>query len=68
MKVYVVTRAKPMGVETYVSVKAKRKEAEKVIRAEYPNARSDDHNPAYISYECHKGDKLELMFIREEEI
>ena len=51
-KVYVVTSAEPMGPERYVTVKATKKEAEKVIRADYPNARRDSMGPDLDSYAC----------------
>lgn len=68
-KVYVVTKAKPMMEEHYVTVKATRKEAERVIRAEYPNARKDSTHPAMDSFTCKNGDgSWIVMFIREETI
>lgn len=65
-KVYVVTKAKPMMEEQYVTVKATKKEAEKVIRAEYPNAQKDS---IFDSYNCkdRNGDWI-IMFVREETI
>ena len=41
MKVYIVTKSEPLCEEIYVTVKATAKEAEKVIREKYPNARKD---------------------------
>ena len=68
-KVYVVTRAKPMGWERYVTVKATKKEAEKVVRAEYPNARKSEMHSDLVSFECkNKDGTWELMFIHEETI
>lgn len=68
-KVYVVTRAKPMGFERYVTVKATKKEAEKVIRAEYPNARKSENHSDMVDFECkNKDGSWELMFIHEETI
>ena len=65
-KVYVVTKAKPMMEEQYVTVKATKKEAEKVIRAEYPNAQKDS---IFDSYTCKNriGEWI-IMFVREETI
>ena len=70
MKVYVVTKAEPFAEEIYVTVKASKKEAEKVVRAEYPNARLDAPVPGLpFTYECHKyGQLLEFMYIHEEEV
>lgn len=68
MKVYVVTKAEMMCEEIYVTVKASMKEAEKVIRAKYPNARKDSQ-PDLNSYLCKDGNgHMSLMFIREETI
>lgn len=68
-KVYVVTRAKPMQAEVYVTVKATMKAAEKVVRAEYPNARKEDLHPGMVSFNCKRPDgSWELMFIHEETI
>ena len=39
-KVYVVTKAKLKGEEHYVTVKATKKETEKVVCAEYPYGRN----------------------------
>lgn len=68
-KVYVVTKAKPMMEEQYVTVKATKKEAEKVIRAEYPNAQKDSIHSGFDSYACknRNGDWI-IMFVREETI
>ena len=77
-KVYVVTKAFPMGDEVYVTVKPSFKAAEKVIRQDFPGARKDDHNPKKIGYLC-KGyyslaDKIDgrkvdfLMFVTEEDL
>lgn len=70
MKVYVVTKAQPMMGEHYVTVKAAKKEAEKVIRAEYPNARKEESLWAgYDSYACKNRDgSWTFMYIREETI
>lgn len=64
MKVYVVTRAEFFKPEIYVTVKASRKEAEKVIRKDYPNARRDED-----SYLCKdRAGHESLMFIHEETV
>ena len=69
VKVYVVTKAVPMGPEHYVTVKASKKDAEKVIRADYPNARKDSLHSGFDSYNCKNRDgSWTLMFIREETI
>lgn len=70
MKVYVVTAYKPMGAETYVTVKASRKEAEKVIRAKFPNAKLCDGDfSSRKDYECHdKMGNISFMSIQEEAI
>lgn len=62
-KVYVVTKAELFQPEVYVTVKATKKEAEKVVRADFPNARKDGD-----SYLCRKGDRESLMFVHEETI
>ena len=68
-KVYVVTKAVPMGPEHYVTVKASKTDAEKVIRADYPNARKDSLRSGFDSYNCKNRDgSWTLMFIREETI
>lgn len=70
MKVYVVTKAKPMMEEVYVTVKATKKEAEKTVRAHYPNARKDSTHPDLDSYVCKNrfDEDWTLMFVREETI
>lgn len=68
-KVYVVTKARPMMAEHYVTVKATKKEAEKVIRAEYPNARKDSTHSGLDSYTCKDSNgSWIIMFVREETI
>lgn len=68
-KVYVVTKARPMMEEHYVTVKATKKEAEKVVRAEYPNARKDSTSHDFDSYACKNRDgSWTIMFVREETI
>lgn len=69
-KVYVVTKARPMMEEHYVTVKATKKAAEKVIRAEYPNARKEESLWAgFDSYACKNSDGSWIfMYVREESI
>lgn len=69
MKVYVVTAFKPLQVETYIAVKATKKQAEKVIRAHYPNAKLCEENVCDFrqDYECHdKMGSVSFMSILEE--
>lgn len=67
-KVFVVTRAELMCEEVYVTVKASMKEAEKVIRSKYPNARKESQ-PGLNSYVCKDiSGHMSLMFIHEETI
>ena len=68
-KVYIVTKAKPMEAEIYVAVKATKKEAEKVVRADYQNARKESDHSGIDSYACKQRDgSWLLMFVREETI
>ena len=68
-KVFVITKAEFMDYEHYVTVKATKKEAEKVIRADYPNARKDSTRPNCECFLCKDRSGHEfLMFIREETI
>jgi len=68
-KVYVVTKAEIMAPELYVTVKATKKEAEKFIRADYPNARKDSMHPGLESFYCKdRSGHGSLMFIHEETI
>lgn len=68
MKVYVVTEAEFLEPEVYITVKTTKKDAEKFIRAAYPNAREDHLQPYKWSYLCiDKGHKF-LKFITEETI
>lgn len=67
MKVYVVTSAKPLCEEQYKTVKDSFKNAEKVIRSEFPNAKKDDTFGGVTSFTCKdKSGNLSLMFIHEE--
>lgn len=65
-KVYVVTSAKPMELEVYETVKPSFKDAEKYIRASYPNARKDEPFGGITSFLCRKDGRELLMFIHEE--
>ena len=68
-KVFVVTKAELMDYEHYVTVKATKKEAEKIIRADYPNARKDSMHPGLESFYCNdRSGHGFMMFIREETI
>ena len=68
MKVYVVTKAEPLCEEIYVAVKATAKEAEKLIREKFPNARKDQKH-GFTSYTCKdRSGHISLMFIRDENI
>lgn len=68
MKVYVVTRAEFMSPEIYVTVKATKKDAEKIIRAAYPNAREEHLQSNKWSYLCKDRGHEFLKFITEETI
>jgi len=68
MKVFVVTKAKPMEAEIYETVKSSAKEAEKYIRQKFPNARKDDPFGNVTSFFCKEKDVISLMFIREENV
>ena len=69
MKVYVVTKAKIMEPEMYVAVVASKKQAEKIIRQKFPNAKMDEVRKGVTAFECHDANKkVSLMFIHEEEI
>ena len=68
MKVYVVTKSEPLCEEIYVTVKATAKEAEKVIREKFPNARKDQKS-GLASYTCKdRSGHISFMFIRDENI
>lgn len=64
MKVYVLTKAKPLGVEEYVGVAATHKKAEKRLRELFPYMRKDGDTKVFIS----DRDNKYLLFIHEEEI
>ena len=78
-KVYVITKALPLHEEVYVGVKGSKKQAEKFIRQDFPNARIESGStPGVTAFLC-KGaytaeDKLFggkrdfIMFIHEEEV
>ena len=68
MKVYVITKSEPLCDEIYVAVKSTAKEAEKVIRDKFPNARKD-HQPCLTSYTCKdRNGHISFMYIRDETI
>lgn len=51
--VYVITKARPLDYEAYVAVKKTFKDAEKYIRACFPNARKDELDPSgSVSFLC----------------
>ena len=69
MKVYVITRAKIFGAETYVGVKKSLKDAEKYLRKLYPHMRktaskAEYHKAAYFT----NSNNDTLLFIREEDL
>jgi len=66
MKVYVVTSAKPMGLEVYETVKPSATDAERYIRATFPNARKETPVGNVTGFLCKKNGIELLMFIREE--
>lgn len=69
MKVYVVTKAEVLQPEIYVSVRSTMKDAEKAIRAKYPNAKKDpDSGPQKFNYLCKDGGHESLMFVTVEEL
>lgn len=63
MKVYVMTKAKPFGVEQYMGVKGTTKAAERALREAFPSMRKDGEN-TYISDK----DNTWLLFVHEEEV
>lgn len=68
-KVYVVTKAEMFEPELYVTVKASMKEAEKVVREKFPNARKSDSRPGKWGYECKDpSGRTSLMFVTEETV
>ena len=52
MKVYVITRARPLSSEEYVGVESSYKAAEKRIRTNFPNAKKDTADQKHISFLC----------------
>ena len=68
-KVYVVTKAKLMGEEHYVTVKATKKETEKVVCAEYPYARKESMHTSFDRYAYKNSDGTwSIMCVRKETI
>ena len=68
MKIYVVTTAKPLGVEAYEKCFSSFKSAEKYIRSIFPNARKDKPFGNQTSFLCKNSFGECLMFIHEEEL
>lgn len=68
MKVYVMTEAKPFGVERYVGIKQSKNEAEKCFRMIYPFMRSSDAKTGTWSYLSDASREPLLLFIHEEKI
>lgn len=66
MKVYVVTKAKPLESEMYVGVAKSVKDAEKIMRANFPYMRKVGNE--YISEMNISNPKAYLLFVHEEEI
>lgn len=62
MKIIVITKAKPLQNETYFGVASNIKNAEKLIRNEYPHMRKIDGG-----YSSDK-DNTYFLFLREEEV
>lgn len=68
MKVYVVTKAKPLEAESYMFVKASKKEAEKALRNIAPYMRSFSGNIKNTSTYSADSSNSMLYFIHEEDI
>lgn len=68
MIIYVVTEAKPLGVERYMFVKASKKEAEKALRNISPHMRSFRGNIKNTSIYSADASNSMLYFIHEEDI
>ena len=70
MKVYVVTREEEFDQEMYVTVKASKEEAERVIKAECPNAMLEEFDPntSQTIYDCYGIIQPYFMYIHEEEV
>lgn len=64
MKVFVMTRARPFGVEEFVDVKRTKKEAEKAFRNIHPHMRSSLDDCSFVSDK----DTTYILFIREKEV
>ena len=66
---YVITEADVTGREHYVTTKASKSDAEKFIRADYPNARKDSTHSDFDRFYCEdKSGHDFLMFVREKVI
>lgn len=64
MKVFVMTRAVPFGVEEFVDVKRTKKEAEKAFRNIHPHMRSSMNDNCFVSDK----NNTYILFIREKEV
>ena len=62
MKVIIITKARPLGEETYFGVASNIKNAEKLIRTKYPYMRKIDGG--YSS----DNDNNHLFFLKQEEV
>jgi hypothetical protein len=65
MKVYVYTKAEPFRAETYLGVKATKKQAENELRTLFPHMKPDGDNVYESSSD---NNSVNLLFIHEEEI
>lgn len=68
MIVYVVTEAKPLGVERYMFVKASKKEAEKTLRNISPYMRAFSGSRKNTSVYSSDSSNSMFYFIHEEDI
>ena len=68
MKIYVVTEAKPFGVERYMFVKKTKKEAEKTLRNISKFMRETDSTRTGVSAYISDASCKLFYFIHEEEI
>lgn len=68
MKVYVMTEAKPFGVERYVDVKKSLKEAENAFREVAPCMRKADNTRKNVKTYFSDASGNMLFFIHEKEI
>lgn len=68
MKVFVVTKAKPLQSEIYIGVKKTLKDAEKLLRSEFPHMRKTEDSISNQHNYASDKDSLWLLFVHEEEI